>query len=408
MSEDLQPAPREARRGREARRTARQQRSALSIPYITRNIPITEVLSQQGSKIIEHNAETILQEIGIEFRDYPRALELLKAAGCDIKGERVRFPRGLARQLIATAPTDYVQHARNRRAQRPYRRQGHGLRAGLRLALRPRSRQGPPLRHDRGLPELREAGLHATPFMHHSGGTVCEPVDLPVNKRHLEMVYAHMRLFRQTVHGLRHASRPRAGHGAALPRSCSARISSSRTPSCTSLINANSPMVWDDTMLGAADVYAQNNQAVIITPFILSGAMSPVTVAGHAGAGAGRSARRRLLRAARAARCAGDLRHLRVDAIDAVGRADLRHAGGGARDLRRRPARAAHATCRSAPAARSAPPSCPTRRPLMRARRRSCPPSTRAPTSCCTRRAGWRAVSPRPTRSSSWTATSSA
>ena len=118
------------------------------------------------------------------------------------------------------------------------------------------------------------------PFIHHSGGTVCEPVDLPVNKRHLEMVYAHMRLSRQAVHGLRNASRPRAAIRCGSPRSCSARSSSSRTPSCTSLINANSPMVWDATMLGAADVYAQNNQADIITPFILSGAMSPVTVAG--------------------------------------------------------------------------------------------------------------------------------
>ena len=48
------------------------------------------------------------------------------------------------------------------------------------------------------------------------------------------------------------------------------------------LINANSPMTFDDTMLGAAKVYARNNQACIITPFILAGAMSPVTVAGTA------------------------------------------------------------------------------------------------------------------------------
>ncbi len=115
--------------------------------------------------------------------------------------------------------------------------------------------------------------------MHHSGGTVCEPVDLPVNKRHLEMVYAHMRLFGQTVHGLRHASRARAGYGAAGEILFGEEFIQQNTV-CTSLINANSPMVWDATMLGAADVYAQNNQATIITPFILSGAMSPVTVAG--------------------------------------------------------------------------------------------------------------------------------
>src|SRR5260370_14530141 len=75
----------EGRRGREARRTARSQRSALSIPYINRNLPLTEVLSAEGLEIIENNAERLLAEVGIEFRDVPKALDLLKAAGCDVK-----------------------------------------------------------------------------------------------------------------------------------------------------------------------------------------------------------------------------------------------------------------------------------------------------------------------------------
>ena len=106
-------AAREPRRGREARRTARAQRSHASVPYITRKIPLTELIGEEGLETIERNAETLLQEIGIEFRDFPRALELFRGAGCDVKGERVRFPRGLARQLCATAPSSYVQHARN-------------------------------------------------------------------------------------------------------------------------------------------------------------------------------------------------------------------------------------------------------------------------------------------------------
>ena len=103
----------EPRRGREARRAARQGRSAMSIPYITRNLPLTEVLSAEGLELIEHNADRLLAEIGIDFRGYPRALGLFKDAGCDIKGERVRFPPGLARKLCATAPADYMQIARN-------------------------------------------------------------------------------------------------------------------------------------------------------------------------------------------------------------------------------------------------------------------------------------------------------
>jgi len=106
------PVP-EPRRGREARRAARAQRGVASIPYITRTIPTTEILSEEGLALIEANADTLLQEVGIEFREYPAALERFRSAGCDIKGERVRFPRGLARKLCASAPESFVQHARN-------------------------------------------------------------------------------------------------------------------------------------------------------------------------------------------------------------------------------------------------------------------------------------------------------
>ena len=101
------------RRGRDARRAARASRGGASIPYITRQSPLVEFLSEEALQIIEHNAETLLEEIGIEFREYPSALKLLKDAGCDIKGERVHFPRGLAKKLISTVPSHYTQHARN-------------------------------------------------------------------------------------------------------------------------------------------------------------------------------------------------------------------------------------------------------------------------------------------------------
>jgi trimethylamine--corrinoid protein Co-methyltransferase len=115
--------------------------------------------------------------------------------------------------------------------------------------------------------------------MHHSGGTVCEPVDLPVNKRHLDMVYAHMRWSDKPFMGsVTHPDRARD-----TVEMCRILFGADFLESntvCTSLINANSPMVWDGVMLGAAEAYAAANQATVITPFILSGAMSPVTVAG--------------------------------------------------------------------------------------------------------------------------------
>ncbi|MBV8472551.1 MAG: trimethylamine methyltransferase family protein, partial [Hyphomicrobiales bacterium] len=182
----------EPRRGREARRSARAQRSVASVPYITRAIPLTEMLSEEGLATIERNAHTLLEEVGVEFRDAPRALALFKAAGCDIKGERVRFPRGLARSLCATAPAQYVQHARN-----PER---SVLIGGKATVFAPN--YGSPFVHD--LDKGRRYGTiedfrnfvklgYLSSFIHHSGGTLCEPVDLPVNKRHFEMVYAHMK-----------------------------------------------------------------------------------------------------------------------------------------------------------------------------------------------------------------------
>ncbi len=280
MSIASEPAasPVEPRRGREARRAARAQKGAVSIPYITRAIPQTEILNEEGLALIEYNAETLLQEVGVEFREYPSALERFKAAGADIKGERVRFPRGLAKKLCATTPPVYTQHARN-----PERSVQIG---GKATVFAPN--YGSPFVHD--LDKGRRYGTiedfrnfvklaYLSPFCHHSGGTVCEPVDLPVNKRHLEMVYAHMRWSDKPFMGS--VTKPeRAADTVEMCEILFGKEFVENNTVCTSLINANSPLVWDSTMLGAAETYARANQACIMTPFILSGAMSPVTVAG--------------------------------------------------------------------------------------------------------------------------------
>ena len=122
---------------------------------------------------------------------------------------------------------------------------------------------------------------YLTPFLHHSGGTVCEPVDLPVNKRHYDMVYAHMRYSDKAFMGS--VTHPRrAEDTVAMARILFGGDFLESNTVIVSLVNANSPMVWDATMLGAAKVYAEANQAVLITPFILAGAMSPATVVGVA------------------------------------------------------------------------------------------------------------------------------
>src|SRR6185436_6296512 len=107
-------APRQRSGGRDARRAARLHAVVEREPFLTRSMPPFEVLGEEGLSIIEDNADTILQEVGLEFRGDAGALELLKDAGADVTGERVRFPRGLARQLVqATAPRQFTQYARN-------------------------------------------------------------------------------------------------------------------------------------------------------------------------------------------------------------------------------------------------------------------------------------------------------
>ena len=184
---------RRARGGGAARRAERTAVSFETAKFISRNIPNFEVLNEEALQIIEHNAETILEEIGVNFVENPAALERWRQAGADVRGERVHIPRGLARKLCSTAPARFTQHARN--AERSVDI------GGKNLVLAPV--YGPPFVRD-----LEGGRRYATiedfrnfvklgymsKWLHHSGGTVCEPTDIPVNKRHLDMLLAHMTL----------------------------------------------------------------------------------------------------------------------------------------------------------------------------------------------------------------------
>ena len=270
---------RRTRGGADARRALRQKPKIVQNPYIVRKIPLVTVLDEEGLTIIENNADTILQEVGIEFRDEPEALELWKKAGADVKGTRIRFPKGLPRSIIQkSAPKEYIQHARN--SERSVRIGGDAT------VFAPV--YGPPF--IRNLDDGRRYATiedfrnfvklaYMSPAIHHSGGTVCEPVDLPVNKRHLDMVYSHIKFSDKPFMGSVTAPE-RAADTVELARILFGADFVAKNTVITSLINANSPMVWDGTMLGAMKVYARANQACITTPFILAGAMSPVTAAG--------------------------------------------------------------------------------------------------------------------------------
>lgn len=259
----------------------RAERSAVRIEtakYIERNIPNFEILNEEALEIIEANAETVLAEIGVNFVNNPAALERWREAGAEIEGERVRIPRGLARKLCETAPASFTQHARN-----PERNVVIG---GRNLVLAPV--YGPPFVRD-----LEGGRRYATmedfrnfvklgymsKWLHHSGGTVCEPTDVPVNKRHLDMLHAHMTLSDKPFMGS--VTEPsRAQDSVEMCEILFGKEFVQQNTVMTSLTNINSPLTFDDVMMGALEVYAKNNQACIVSPFIVGGAMAPVSVAG--------------------------------------------------------------------------------------------------------------------------------
>ena len=265
--------------GRSSKVAARQSKTTEYSAFIERKVPYFEILSEEGLSLIENNADILLEEIGVEFHDFPEALKLFKDAGADVDGVRVRFPRGLCRSIVqSNAPSEFTQHARN-----PKR---NVIIGGPRTVMVPA--YGSPF--IRNIDEGRRYATiedfrnfvklaYLSPHLHHSGGTVCEPMDVPVNKRHFDMIYSHIKYSDKPFMGsVTH--RERAEDTVAMAKIVFGEDFLKENTVLTSLINANSPLTFDATMLGAATVYAKNNQATIISPFILAGAMSPVTVTG--------------------------------------------------------------------------------------------------------------------------------
>ncbi|WP_378943291.1 trimethylamine methyltransferase family protein [Mesorhizobium sp. ANAO-SY3R2] len=274
-----EPARRRERGGRNARREQRAHgQDGLGRPYILRNIPTYDILSEENLARIEQTADRILAEIGIEFRDDPAALDLWKRAGAKVEGVLVKFDPGMLRELLKTAPAQFTQHARN-----PERSVVIG---GNSVVFSPA--YGSPFVMD--LDKGRRYGTiedfrnfvklaQSSPWLHHSGGTICEPVDVPVNKRHLDMVYSHIRYSDRGFMGSV-TSESRAEDSIDMARIVFGEQFVDDNCVILGNVNVNSPLVWDGTMTLALRAYARANQAAVVVPFILGGAMGPVTNAG--------------------------------------------------------------------------------------------------------------------------------
>ena len=280
MAEPELPATRRTRSGTREARKARRAQPPTAPAFITRGLPPYELLGEEGLAAIEQHADRLLEEIGMEIRGDAQALSLWQQAGAQISdGCRVHVPQGLARAIVRrSAPRQFTQYARN-----PSRNIQIG---GPHTVFAPA--YGPPFVSD--LERGRRYGTLAdfenfvklaylAPWLHHSGGTVCEPVDVPVNKRHFDMVYAHMRDSDKPFMGSV-TSAQRAADSIEL---CRLLFGASFVEQhCVILgnVNVNSPLVLDGEASRVIRTYAGANQAAVCVPFILGGAMGPVTTAG--------------------------------------------------------------------------------------------------------------------------------
>jgi trimethylamine--corrinoid protein Co-methyltransferase len=237
-------------------------------------MPRYEILDEAALQELERGWRRIVSELGIEFL-HEEALEYFRGAGQNVEGELVKLDPDWILEQVAKAPAEFDLQARN-----PERTVHIG---GKHMVFAPV--YGCPFVRE-GL-ERREATYddfeklvrlaQAFPQLDSPGGTICEPNDKPLDSRHLDMVYALLTLSDKPFMGSV-TSGPNAADTIAMAEIVFGRESLEQTPAIISLINVNSPLRYDDRMLSALLEYAKANQPTVVTPFLLMGAMSPVSV----------------------------------------------------------------------------------------------------------------------------------
>ena len=263
----------ERRRERRARTAAAVQKAA----QITSDLPLYELLNAEGVARIHQASMRILRELGIDFYD-AETREILKSNGADVRGDTVFFDEELILKYVGMAPAQFTQLARNP--------ENNVVIGGNKITYAPVYGCPFVLDLDGG---RREAKLedfekfvklaYLSPYIHHSGGTIVEPTDEPVHTRHLDMVFSHIKYSDKAFMGSV-TSGPNANDSVRMAEIMFGVDAIREQPALLSLINVSSPRRFDDRMLSAVKVYARARQALIITPFILAGAMGPTTIAG--------------------------------------------------------------------------------------------------------------------------------
>ena len=269
-----------AKRARSSRRHSAQQQVALASPYIQRKLPFFDVLTEDEMVRIDQQVDWMIENIGVAFRDDPVALEIWRSAGITPSGPHADLIKADAqwiRSLVAKAPKQFAQHARNPERSvviggtnqvfapiygAPFVRDLHG---GRRYAT-----------FDDFEKLVKLAYMH--PHLHHTGLVIAEPTDIPVSKRHLDMVYAHL-VLNDKPHLGAITEKSRAQDSVDMVEVIFGKETLDSQVCIMANVNTNSPLLVDRVVTEAIQVYSGRGQAMVVTPFILTGAMGPVSTA---------------------------------------------------------------------------------------------------------------------------------
>ncbi|MBX2868909.1 MAG: trimethylamine methyltransferase family protein [Acidiferrobacterales bacterium] len=262
------------RGGRRSRRDLRTNVVEGMLPSLTRNLPYTEPLSQEQIVQIDNASMAILEEVGVDFRD-PVAIEDWKRVGADVDGDRVRFDRNLIKELIRSIPSTIQLHARN---------PDHHVEIGKGKSIFVPMTGAPFIRDLEGKRRWGSYAdlnifhklAHMSPAIHSSAHVICEPMDKPVNHRHLWITYSSMAHSDKTFMGMS-TSGQNGEDVMDMVKILFGEEYVDSHPVVTANINGNSPLVWDETMLGALRAFIRHNQPVLCSPFVLGGANTPAS-----------------------------------------------------------------------------------------------------------------------------------
>ncbi len=280
MSESIKQTEADApkrgsRSGRQAMRAHRSKPKVTMLPHLKQALPLVEPLNPDEIKKIDDASMAILEEVGVVFRD-PIALEDWKKAGARVQGELVKFDREHIRELITTIPSDITFHARD-----PEKNLEVGGKNSIFVPM-----TGAPYLRDledkRRNPTLDDLAMfhklsQMLPSIHSSAHHIVEPMDHAVPHRHLRITHSSMKYSDKTFMGMT-TSGKNAEDVLDMCEILFGKEFVEENAVVTGNCNGNSPLVWDETMLGAMRAFAKRKQPILCSPFVLGGANTPASV----------------------------------------------------------------------------------------------------------------------------------